>query len=87
MIFNKRLTIRPYEYPELLEYVDAIRNSYRVHSEYSYSSDIQDYHTISEEYKEIFIRTMLAISQIEVAVKSFWGDIHHILPKPEIAKV
>jgi len=81
------LTIRPYEYPELLEYVDAIRNSYRVHSEYSYSSDIQDYHTISEEYKEIFIRTMLAISQIEVAVKSFWGDIHHILPKPEIAKV
>ena len=30
---------------------------------------------------------MLAISQIEVAVKSFWGDIYHRLPKPEIGSV
>ena len=27
---------------------------------------------------------MLAISQIEVAVKSFWGDLYHRVPKPEI---
>jgi ribonucleoside-diphosphate reductase beta chain len=30
---------------------------------------------------------MLAISQIEVAVKSFWGDIYHKIPKPEIGSV
>ena len=30
---------------------------------------------------------MLAISQIEVAVKSFWGDIYHRIPKPEIGSV
>jgi ribonucleoside-diphosphate reductase beta chain len=30
---------------------------------------------------------MLAISQIEVAVKSFWGDLHHRMPKPEIGAV
>jgi ribonucleoside-diphosphate reductase beta chain len=30
---------------------------------------------------------MLAISQIEVAVKSFWGDIYHRMPKPEIGSV
>ena len=27
---------------------------------------------------------MLAISQIEVAVKTFWGDIYKRMPKPEI---
>ena len=31
--------------------------------------------------------TMLAISQIEVAVKSFWGDLYHRIPKPEIGSV
>ena len=31
--------------------------------------------------------TMLAISQIEVAVKTFWGDIYKKMPKPEIGAV
>ena len=30
---------------------------------------------------------MLAISHIEVAVKSFWGDLYHRIPKPEIGSV
>ena len=30
---------------------------------------------------------MLAISQIEVAVKTFWGDIYKRMPKPEIGNV
>ena len=30
---------------------------------------------------------MLAISQIEVAVKNFWGDIYHKIPKPEVGAV
>ena len=29
-------------------------------------------------------RAMLAISQIEIAVKTFWGDIYKRMPKPEI---
>jgi len=34
-IFRKRLNLKPYEYPEVLEYVDAIRHSYWVHTEFS----------------------------------------------------
>jgi len=30
---------------------------------------------------------MLAISQIEIAVKTFWGDIYKKMPKPEIGAV
>src|SRR3989344_475470 len=32
-------------------------------------------------------KTMLAIAQIEVAVKSFWGNIYGRIPKPEIGAV
>lgn len=86
-IFKKRVNLKPYEYPELLEYKDAIRNSYWLHTEFNFTSDIQDFHTISETEKNAIKNTMLAIAQIEVAVKTFWASIFNRLPKPEIGAV
>ncbi|QNM85372.1 ribonucleotide-diphosphate reductase subunit beta [Polaribacter pectinis] len=87
-IFEKRLNLKPYDYPELNEYVDAIRHSYWIHTEFNYTSDIQDFKTsLTEVEKSAIKNTMLAISQIEVAVKTFWGDIYKRMPKPEIGSV
>ena len=72
-VFEKRITLKPYEYPELYEYVPAIRHSYWIHTEFNFTSDIQDFKTkLSDLEKNAIKNTMLAISQIEVAVKSFW---------------
>lgn len=87
-IFNKRLNLKPYEYPKLNEYVDAIRHSYWIHTEFNFTSDIQDFKTrLSNVEQNAIKNTMLAISQIEVSVKSFWGDICNKMPKPEIGSV
>jgi len=87
-IFEKRLNLKPYDYPALTDYVDAIRHSYWIHTEFNYTSDIQDFKaTLSEIEKSAIKNTMLAISQIEVAVKTFWGDIYKKMPKPEIGAV
>ena len=87
-IFEKRLNLKPYEYPELYEYVSAIRHSYWIHSEFNFTSDIQDFKTRLNDLERSAIKnTMLAISQIEVAVKSFWGDIYQRIPKPEVGSV
>ena len=87
-IFEKRINLKPYEYPQLYEYVPAIRHSYWIHSEFNFTSDIQDFKALLSETERSAIKnTMLAISQIEVAVKSFWGDIYHRMPKPEIGSV
>ncbi len=87
-IFKKRLYLKPYEYPELYEYVNAIRHSYWVHTEFNFTSDIQDFKTnVSESERNVIKNAMLAIAQIEVAVKTFWGDIYKRLPKPEIGAV
>lgn len=87
-IFEKRLNIKPYEYPELLEFKDAIRHSYWLHSEFNLTSDIQNYKVdLNEQEKEVVKRTMLAISQIEVNVKRFWGDLYKFIPKPEVDDV
>lgn len=87
-IFEKRDSLKPYEYPELYEYVSSIRHSYWIHTEFNFTSDIQDFHmNITEAERSALKRTMLAIAQIEVAVKTFWGDVYKKMPKPEIGAV
>ncbi len=87
-IFEKRINLKPYEYPQLYEYVNAIRHSYWIHTEFNFTSDIQDFKTSLTSVERSAIKnTMLAISQIEVAVKTFWADIYKRMPKPEIAAV
>jgi len=87
-IFKKRVNLKPYEYPELVEYVDAIRHSYWVHTEFNFTSDVQDFKVhLTDAERTAVERAMLAISQIEIAVKTFWGDIYKRMPKPEIGNV
>lgn len=87
-IFSPRVNLKPYEYPQLQEYVDAIRHSYWLHTEFKYDGDIQDFKVrLTEAQQEAIRKTMLAISQIEVAVKTFWGDVYKKMPKPEIGAV
>jgi ribonucleoside-diphosphate reductase beta chain len=87
-LFRLRQNLKPYEYPELAEYVDAIRHSYWIHTEFNYTSDQDDFRTnVNEAEKTAIEHAMLAIAQIEVAVKTFWGDIYKRMPKPEIGAV
>jgi ribonucleoside-diphosphate reductase beta chain len=82
-IFKKREHLKPYEYPELVEYVDAVRHSYWVHTEFKFTSDVQDFHVgVTDAERNAIKNTMLAIAQIEVAVKTFWGDVYKRMPKP-----
>ena len=87
-VFKKRVNLKPYEYPEILEYVDAVRHSYWVHTEFNYSADIQDLKVnLSAEEADIVKRAMLAIAQIEVSVKTFWSKLYDWFPKPEFQAV
>ena len=87
-IFDKRVNILPYEYPQLLEYKNAIRHSYWLDDEFNFTEDINDFkiHTTEVE-KSAIKRCMLAIAQIEVSVKTFWADMYKRMPVPEIGDV
>ena len=87
-IFSERKNLKPYEYNEFLDYTDAIRNSYWVHTEFNFSGDVQDYKVDTTPVEKSVIRkTMLSIAQIEVQVKTFWADIYQQMPKAEIGSV
>lgn len=87
-IFKKRLNLKPYEYPDLYEYVSAIRHSYWIHTEFNFVGDVQNFKVNVDEVERSAIQnSMLAIAQIEVAVKTFWGDVYKKIPKPEVGAV
>tara|TARA_R100000544_G_scaffold36796_2_gene25839 strand:+ start:170 stop:1147 length:978 start_codon:yes stop_codon:yes gene_type:complete len=87
-IFRPRLNILPYEYPQLLKYKDAIRHSYWIDTEFNFTEDIQDFKiNINLEERDVIKKTMLAIAQIEVNVKTFWADIYKRMSITEIGDV
>ena len=88
MIFEEQVSRKPDHYPWAQEFIEAMHNGFWTDKEFSFSSDIQDFKThLSEVERSAVKNAMLAISQIEVAVKNFWGDIYHKIPKPEVGAV
>lgn len=84
-LFEKRINYKPFEYPEILQFTEAINRSFWVHSEVDFTADTQDFHShLTAPERNAIKRSLLAIAQIEVAVKSFWGSLYHHLPKPEL---
>lgn len=83
-IFDKRINYKPFEYPEILKFTEAINKSFWVHSEVDFTADTQDFHShLTTAERTAIKHSLLAIAQVEVAVKSFWGNLYDHFPKPE----
>lgn len=83
-IFDKRINYKPFEYPGIYQFTDAINKSFWVHNEIDFTADTQDFHSHLDPAEKTAIKhSLLAIAQIEVAVKSFWGNLYDHFPKPE----
>lgn len=84
-LFDKRVNYKPFEYPEVLQFTEAINKSFWVHSEVDFTADTQDFHSHLAFHEQNAIKnSLLTVAQIEVAVKSFWGNLYHHFPKPEL---
>ena len=83
-IFDKRENYKPFEYPKVMQFVDMMNRTFWVHSEVEFTADIQDFKSnLTSEEKEAVKRTLLGIAQVKVSVKTFWGDLFDLFPKPE----
>lgn len=74
---------RPFEYPEAIKLMEQIQNTYWRHTELSFASDRQEVDSMPYHLKEGVLRNMLAISTIEVAVKTFWQQLGNHFPRLE----
>lgn len=87
-VFDKRVAFKPFEYEDAIKFKEAIQHSYWLVSEWNFTSDIQDFKVkLNKSQREIVKNSMLAISQIEVAVKKFWTNLGNRFPKSEFEMV
>jgi len=87
-VFDKRAAFKPFEYPELMQYKAAINHSFWLVGEWTFMSDVDDYHVRLTQAEQSAVKNaLLAISQVEVAVKKFWGRLGDRFPKPEFEQV
>ena len=88
-LLEKRVAFKPFEYPELQQYVDGIQSTYWVHSEVDFSKDLHEYKTVLSETERYIIGTILkTFAQTEVHVADeFWSKMHEYMPKPEVFMV
>ncbi|MCB0632785.1 MAG: ribonucleotide-diphosphate reductase subunit beta [Saprospiraceae bacterium] len=83
-IFEHRLAYKPFEYPEVMDFIAPLHQTFWVHNEVDFTGDIQDFKVnLNECERNAIQRTLLAIAQVKVDVKSFWGNLYQHLPKPE----
>jgi ribonucleoside-diphosphate reductase beta chain len=85
MIFEEQIARKPNHYPWTKEFIDSMHNGFWTVNEFSFQSDIQEFKTkLSDEERDIIVKTLSAIGQIEVAVKKFWAKLGDNLPHPSL---
>lgn len=84
-IFKGRSNIKPYVYPKMIEFINAIDDSFWTVRKFRFDRDILDFNfNLTEVERSFNKRAMLAISQVENSVKTYFGKIGDKLPHPEI---
>jgi len=85
MIFDEQISRKPDHYPWTQEYIEAMQNGFWTHREFNFQSDNQDFRVaLSPQEKEIIIRALSTIGQLEISVKKFWAKLGENLPHPTI---
>jgi ribonucleoside-diphosphate reductase beta chain len=86
MIFTEQMSRKPDHYPWTQDFIEAMHNGFWTDKEFSFSSDVQDFNvTLSDDERQINVRALSAIGQIEVAVKKFWAKLGDNLPHPSLS--
>jgi len=85
MIFEEQISRKPDHYPWTQDFIEAMHNGFWTDKEFSFQSDVQDFRvSLSKQEKEIIMRALATIGQLEISVKKFWAKLGDNLPHPSI---
>jgi ribonucleoside-diphosphate reductase beta chain len=76
MLFEEQVARKPNLYPWTQHYIDSIWGSFWTPNEFNFTSDKKQFWTeLTSEQRGVVVRTLSAIGQIEIAVKTFWAKL------------
>lgn len=84
-LFDEQVARKPNLYPWTQTFIDRIWAGFWTPNEFDFKSDFHQFKTdLTDEDREIIVKTLSAIGQIEIAVKKFWANLGDNLPHPGI---
>jgi ribonucleoside-diphosphate reductase beta chain len=84
-IFDEVIPLKPNYYPWTKDFILAMHNGFWTDAEFNFQSDLQDFKVkLSDVEKEIIIRSLSTIGQLEISVKKFWAKLGDNLPHPSL---
>lgn len=85
MIFDEQIARKPDHYPWTQDFIEAMHNGFWTHREFTFQSDVQDFLVnLTNQEKQIIIRALSTIGQLEISVKKFWAKLGENLPHPSL---
>lgn len=85
-LFKEQLSRKPNNYPWTDDFINAMWSGFWTPNEFNFKADYGQFHSeMTSEEQEIIVRTLSAIGQIEVAVKTFWAKLGENFPHPSMS--
>lgn len=85
MIFDEQISRKPDNYTWTQDFIETMHNGFWTHREFNFSSDVQDFKvSLTEQQKQIIVRALSTIGQLEISVKKFWAKLGDNLPHPSL---
>ncbi len=85
MIFSEQISRKPDHYPWTGDFIAAMHNGHWTHKEFNFSSDTQDFKiNLSDQERQMIIRSLSCVGQLEISVKKFWAKLGDNLPHPSL---
>ena len=84
-LFDEQVSRTPDHYPWTDKFIDAIQENPWSHKEFTFQSDVHDFKVkMDESEKQMVVRSLSSIAQVELPVKKFWVRLGDVLPHPSI---
>lgn len=84
-IFTEQISRKPNRYPWAETFINVMHEGFWTDREFDFHVDLHQFKTLlTDNEREVIVRTLSAIGQIEVAVKTFWAKLGDNLPHPSL---
>ncbi|WP_062120249.1 ribonucleotide-diphosphate reductase subunit beta [Aureimonas sp. AU40] len=86
MLFKEQVARKPNLYPWTQTVIDRMWAGFWTPNEFDFRADYNDFKVVlNDQERQIVTRTLSAIGQIEIAVKTFWARVGDHFPHPAIS--
>ena len=85
MLFEEQISRKPDLYPWTKPFIETIWSGFWTPDEFNFTSDYSQFKSeMTDQERQVLVRALSAIGQIEVAVKTFWANLGDNLPHPSL---